>query len=254
MLQRKWIMIASLLSVAAGWLYQMSSSAICFEKLGFIYLGNILFWILLVNPIQNLQKQELFNSSWIVANLFLSLFFVAFNQIAVNLFVQSVFLVCFDCVAGGTIFDMLQTNHFLPNLLIYWLIISHQRFYPSDLEKTHEQSNESSYVIVKQGGSVIKLQRSEIYWIGADDNAVNIHTESRKFVQYGRLRDWEERLSADAFVRVHRSFLVNARHIRSFQPKSNGDGILTLSNLINIRVSRNYKHNLRASAYFSISS
>jgi DNA-binding LytR/AlgR family response regulator len=51
-------------------------------------------------------------------------------------------------------------------------------------------------------------------------------------------------LDPDTFLRVHRSFLVNADHIREIQPWSHGDHLIVMRDGAKVRLSRRYRHRL----------
>ncbi|MBS1569016.1 MAG: response regulator transcription factor [Bacteroidetes bacterium] len=55
---------------------------------------------------------------------------------------------------------------------------------------------------------------SEVVWCEADVNYTNLHlADERRFVSARTLKDYEDMLTPLGFLRTHRSYLVNRRHI-----------------------------------------
>jgi DNA-binding LytR/AlgR family response regulator len=75
---------------------------------------------------------------------------------------------------------------------------------------------ESMKVTVKTGpGRFLLLDASEIYYIEAARDDVLLRTASkRRYRGVTRLPQWEKRLRAAGFLRIHRSFLVNLDRVR----------------------------------------
>jgi two-component system LytT family response regulator len=58
------------------------------------------------------------------------------------------------------------------------------------------------------------------------------------------MKQLEELLNPELFVRVHRSTIVNRKRVRSLRPHRNGEYFLTLDNSRELKLSRSYKENL----------
>lgn len=71
-----------------------------------------------------------------------------------------------------------------------------------------EQSPDNSFFL-KQDGSLIKVSTDDILYAEAFDNYCFIHTSERKFLLPHTLKSVEQKLNAQSFIRVHRSFLIN---------------------------------------------
>jgi DNA-binding LytR/AlgR family response regulator len=72
------------------------------------------------------------------------------------------------------------------------------------------------YIFIKQQYKFVKFKLSEILFAEADNNYVNLHTRSQKFVVRLSLADLVDRLHFPRFIRIHRSFAVNLDEINSF--------------------------------------
>lgn len=72
------------------------------------------------------------------------------------------------------------------------------------------------YIFIKQNYRFVKFKLSEVLFAEADNNYVNIHTQTQKFVLRLSLSDLLERLQFPRLIRIHRSFAVNLDEISSF--------------------------------------
>lgn len=95
------------------------------------------------------------------------------------------------------------------------------------------------FLFVKKGKKYTKVSLPDVLWIEALDNYVVIHTRHDQFVAYASLKDLEQKLPGSAFLKVHRSFIVNLEQVEGLAE----DG-LTLAGR-SIPVSRSCKEQLR---------
>lgn len=72
------------------------------------------------------------------------------------------------------------------------------------------------YIFIKQNYRFVKFKLSEILFVEADNNYVNIYTQQQKYVLRLSLGDLVDRLQYARLVRVHRSYAVNLDEISSF--------------------------------------
>lgn len=71
----------------------------------------------------------------------------------------------------------------------------------------------SSFVFVKDGTKLVKVQWDDILYIEGLKDYVTIHTKSQKIVTLQRLKALETQLPADQFIRVHHSFIISLKAI-----------------------------------------
>lgn len=73
---------------------------------------------------------------------------------------------------------------------------------------------------IQSGGEKLRLRLDEIIYIESQGHAAIAHAASgRSYSFYKPLSVLEAQLEEDGFLRVHKSFLVNMRHIRKYQCK-----------------------------------
>lgn len=70
-------------------------------------------------------------------------------------------------------------------------------------------------IFVKSNSRLIKLNSKDIYFIEALKDYVVINTLESRYTIHSTMKDIERKMSADQFVRVHRSFIVRISKIAS---------------------------------------
>jgi two-component system LytT family response regulator len=91
---------------------------------------------------------------------------------------------------------------------------------------------------VASAGRIIFISVDEIDWIEAEGNYARLHAGPRVFDVRETLQALTEKLDPRAFIRIHRSTIVNARRIREVQPWFQGSHIVILRNGERLRMSR----------------
>ncbi|GAB2889403.1 LytR/AlgR family response regulator transcription factor [Neomicrococcus lactis] len=71
----------------------------------------------------------------------------------------------------------------------------------------------SDMVTVDQGGMTKMIPRSEIRFVQAQGDYVQLHTKDAKYLVRVTLNDLEEQWASRGFLRIHRSFLVSIDHV-----------------------------------------
>ena len=72
-------------------------------------------------------------------------------------------------------------------------------------------------ILVRDGSDVQVIPIESVDYIEARDDAVVIHTGGNSHLKAQRLSTLEERLDAKAFIRVHRSFILNIDRLRGIE-------------------------------------
>ena len=93
-------------------------------------------------------------------------------------------------------------------------------------------------LLVPDGRKMVAIAIDDIIWIKAEDDYARIHTSSRSYLISRTLKDLESRLGPDRFVRLHRSALVQASHIREVAAEGGSRYRVRLSDGTNVLVSR----------------
>ena len=111
-----------------------------------------------------------------------------------------------------------------------------------------EQARSDRYIerlAVKSGEKVQLVRVGQINYIESAGNYVYIHTSDQKFLLRESMKRLEEKLDPNLFARVHRSTIVNLDCIESLEPTFHGDFTISLSQGIQVPLSRNFRAALR---------
>lgn len=85
-------------------------------------------------------------------------------------------------------------------------------------ELMYEGENASLPLLFKENGALHKIHPSQILYISALQNYVEIHLENReKLVIHQRLKNILQELPGDDFLQIHKSYIVNLKHFKSLQ-------------------------------------
>ena len=100
-------------------------------------------------------------------------------------------------------------------------------------------------IAVKSAGRAYFVRTEEIDWIEAADNYARLHAAGTSHLVRETLRTLEAKLDPQAFLRVHRSAIVNVDAIRELQPWFHGDHVMILRSGARLTCSRRYDERLR---------
>lgn len=98
---------------------------------------------------------------------------------------------------------------------------------------------------IKARGKTIFLTVDEIDCIISDGNYLNLHIGNQTHLIRAALRDFENKLDPEKFVRTHRSSIVNLDRIKEMHPLFNGDQLIIMQNGREVLLSRNYRRNFK---------
>ena len=104
--------------------------------------------------------------------------------------------------------------------------------------KKDSLEEEGEHIFIKSNLKKLKIYTSKIKWIEAYGDYVKIITEDDTHLVLSTMKSFEQDLSKDKFIRVHKSFIVNIDKIEKFNSKFAEIGITK------IPLSRNKKEDL----------
>jgi len=104
--------------------------------------------------------------------------------------------------------------------------VSFDRFYKAALkakdffgqkqnEKAGMQEVASAYFFIKADNSLVKIMYADVLFVEALQNYVTIHTTAKKYISYLTFKSVEDYLPVDAFIKVHKSFIIAANRVDS---------------------------------------
>ncbi len=105
---------------------------------------------------------------------------------------------------------------------------------PTPAAAAHETMRQE--IFIKSGYEHIKIRIEDILYITSDADYTEIHLPQKMYLSSEPLRNWLEQLDEHQFVRVHKSFIINASKIE----KVSGN-LVFLVGQIKIPLGRAYK-------------
>jgi DNA-binding LytR/AlgR family response regulator len=82
-------------------------------------------------------------------------------------------------------------------------------------EPTHSHEALKDFVFIKEGDLYHKVEVCDIIYIESDNVYLNIYTEKRRFVIRAKLDEFVTDFAKACFLRVHRSFAINLKHLET---------------------------------------
>jgi two-component system LytT family response regulator len=93
-------------------------------------------------------------------------------------------------------------------------------------------------ILIRDGGRVHVIPVAKIDFIEAQDDYVQIRAEGKSWLKNARLSELENRLSAQQFVRIHRSYLVNIEALGRIEQSSKDSHVAILRDGSKLPISR----------------
>jgi two-component system LytT family response regulator len=109
---------------------------------------------------------------------------------------------------------------------------------------SHHSPKPFDRVTVRSSGRITLINTSDIDWVSAADNYVELHVGPKTHLLRVTISSLANRLSPNRFARISRSILVNQERIREIHSKSHGDFFVVLLNGVSLPGSRNYRNGL----------
>lgn len=100
-------------------------------------------------------------------------------------------------------------------------------------------------IAVRSAGKTRFVHLEDVLWIQAAENYVQLHTANSRHLVHSTIQSMLGRLDPEVFVRIHRSAIVNVRHVVEIETSEQGDYVLTLDNGFSIQSSRTYNEVIR---------
>jgi two-component system LytT family response regulator len=102
----------------------------------------------------------------------------------------------------------------------------------------HDQPPMLERVVVKTGAKIEVIPLAEIEQIEAQDDYVMIYTDNARYLKKETLNYFEKALPATDFIRIHRSHIVNMKHIKQIEQYGKESYVVVLSNGKQVNISK----------------
>lgn len=113
------------------------------------------------------------------------------------------------------------------------------------LEALSQPKQELKRLAVRSGGKTILVNVSEIEWVEAAENYVQLHTTAGNHLLHVPMATLEKSLPSEHFLRIHRSVIVNVNCVKELQPALHGEYVITLSSGKRLQSGRMYSARLK---------
>jgi two-component system, LytTR family, response regulator len=100
-------------------------------------------------------------------------------------------------------------------------------------------------LFVRTANKVVMVDRADVKFMEAAGNYVNIHATSSTYKVRQTLAEMEG-LVDRTFARIHRSTIVNLRHVKEFQPWFSGEMLVLMRDGTKLKLSRHYRQEFEA--------
>ena len=127
--------------------------------------------------------------------------------------------------------------------LVYWGVLGVGMWWIQREAREPEATREK--IVVKTPQGVVLVPLEEIAYVSAADQYVEIQAGERSLLSRESLASMEQRLPREVFYRIHRSTIVNLRHIDRLEPGSHGEFTVRLRGGESLRASRTRSSGLR---------
>jgi len=80
------------------------------------------------------------------------------------------------------------------------------------IQQSPEKQEEDS-IVIKSGSKVYRIKYKELLFIEGQREYVTFHTTTQRITTLFSLKELEERLPSDRFIRIHKSYIIALKHI-----------------------------------------
>jgi two-component system LytT family response regulator len=111
--------------------------------------------------------------------------------------------------------------------------------------KTDNKTSYDSHIFVQKSEKLLNLAVEEIMFLEASGDYTILTTKNDQFVSSSGIGKLEEILNPDAFIRVHRSTIININFLKEIEKHFNGGMIVKMQTGKSFPVSRTYAKVIR---------
>jgi two-component system LytT family response regulator len=130
--------------------------------------------------------------------------------------------------------------------------LAHKEAGTEDIHKLVRQplTEKIERVVVKTGIKIRVIPVEKINYLEAHDDYVMIYTDEGKHLKQATMSFFEENLDSNAFIRVHRSYIVRIDQVMQLEPYGKDTYVAKLKNGVTLKVSKSGLKNLKQKLHF----
>ena len=114
--------------------------------------------------------------------------------------------------------------------------------------KLVEKISDNKYInrfSVKHKDIILIIPEEDIYYFKAEDKYVFLCTKDKEYYYDDTLKNLEENLDPEKFIRIHKSYIVSIIHIKKFKKFFVRDYMLELDNGIELKIGRSHLQQIK---------
>jgi DNA-binding LytR/AlgR family response regulator len=116
-------------------------------------------------------------------------------------------------------FDYNATDYIQKPIMIERFNAAVKRAYNLQMLKSETREEEGDYIFVKSNLKKMKIYTSKIKWIEAYGDYVKVVTEEDSNLVLSTMKSFENDLSKEKFIRVHKSYIINIDKVERFNSR-----------------------------------
>lgn len=145
-------------------------------------------------------------------------------------------------------FDQEKFNRVVQRFLEQYTGKSSAHLYEGLLKLLQEKQQPPAYldkIMIKDVQRIFYIPLTDVLYFEASGDYVKVVTAKQSHLIHESMVALEQKLPPQQFIRIHRSFIINAGQVQEFIPYFNGEYTIVMRNKINLKMSRSYKDNLK---------
>ena len=119
------------------------------------------------------------------------------------------------------------------------------RHVASLLQQLSTQPKYLQRVALRAGGKISFVGVEDILYVQAAENYVQLHLKASRHLLHVPIATLESSLDPSMFLRIHRSLIVNLRHIQELETGPHGEYIVVLQGGARLQSSRSYHEKIK---------
>lgn len=104
---------------------------------------------------------------------------------------------------------------------------------------TYQPPEEQFRVVIKDGSEIRIIATADIHYIEAYDDYVKIHTANGTHLKKKTMAHFEQSLSPQQFIRIHRSYILNIQQLTRIESYEKNSYVAILKSGARLSISRN---------------
>lgn len=89
----------------------------------------------------------------------------------------------------------------------------------NDKKESLMPKNADDYIFIKEDQQTVRVKLEDIVYIEAAVDYIFIHTVNKRHITLFSMKQVEEKLTKEQFIRIHRSFIVNIDYVQAIEGK-----------------------------------